>query len=72
MTYEAVFEQAERESKAKNAERSITLFEQAVSLTQEPIKKARALGEISVLALSCLLYTSRAKSYGPPPMKGCR
>jgi len=62
VTYEAVFEQAERESKAKNAERSITLFEQAVSLTQEPIKKARALGEISVLALSLSRYRASVQA----------
>ena len=62
VTFEAVFAKAEQESKAKHVEQSITLFEQAASLTQEPITKARALGEISVLALSLSRYRASIKA----------
>ena len=62
MTFETAFAKAEQQSKAKHVEQSITLFEQAVALTQDPNRKAQALGEISVLALSLSRYRASVKA----------
>ena len=62
MTFETAFAKAEQQSKAKHVEQSITLFELAVALTQDPNRKAQALGEISVLALSLSRYRASVKA----------
>ena len=62
MTFETAVAKAEQQSKAKHVEQSISLFEQAVALTQDPNRKAQALGEISVLALSLSRYRASVKA----------